>query len=366
MRNLDAEAKYELVARGTEEIITREELRTVLETRTRPRAYWGFEASGMMHIGMGLVCGRKILDMIEAGFDFTVFLADWHSWINNKLGGDMQNILTCGEYFKECFTALGITPEKAKFTWASELTARKDYWERVVRVAKSVNVSRVWRALPIMGRAMDSKDLEAAATFYPCMQAADIFELELDVACAGMDQRKAHVLARDVADKAGWRKPTSLHTHLLMGLAGAKKMDSAHRFDENPELNSQITFKMSKSVPESTILVHDPPERIEEKIRRAYCPPKDAKNNTVAEMARFIVFPWQNALTLDRPEKFGGRTTFEDYGRLKKEYEEGKIHPLDLKQAVSQSLSTLLEPVRNHFSREPKLLRKMEEMEITR
>ena len=186
-----------------------------------PRAYWGFEASGPMHIGMGLVCGKKILEMVEAGFDYTIFLADWHSWINNKLGGVMENIHLCGEYFKQCFSAIGIAPEKVTYLWASDLAAEREYWEKVVRIAKSVNVSRIWRALPIMGRGMESKDLEAASTFYPCMQAADIFELQLDVACAGMDQRKAHVLARDVAEKLEWQKPTSVHTHLLMGLVGS-------------------------------------------------------------------------------------------------------------------------------------------------
>jgi tyrosyl-tRNA synthetase len=197
---LDLESRLNLVSRNTEEIITRDELKVVLETKSRPRAYWGFEASGLMHIGMGLVCGRKILDLLEAGFDFNVFLADWHSWINNKLGGKMENIQTCGEYFKQCFTAIGISPSRATYSWASELASRREYWERVVRVGKSTNVSRVWRALPIMGREMDSKDLEAASTFYPCMQVADIFELELDVACAGIDQRKAHALARDVGE----------------------------------------------------------------------------------------------------------------------------------------------------------------------
>lgn len=73
-----------------------------------------------------------------------------------------------------------------------------------------VTSRRLWRALPIMGREMDSRNLEAASTFYPCMQVADIFELQLDVASAGMDQRKAHVLARDVAEKLRWRKPTYL------------------------------------------------------------------------------------------------------------------------------------------------------------
>lgn len=354
-----------MVTRGAEEVITREELRTILETRPRPRAYWGFESSGMMHIGMGMVCARKIMDMVEAGFDFTILLADWHSWINNKLGGDMENIRICGEYFKQCFTAVGVPSSKVSYAWASDLASKREYWERVVRVAKSVNISRIWRALPIMGREMNSKDLEAASTFYPCMQAADIFELQLDVACAGMDQRKAHVLARDVADKLGWRKPTSLHTPLIMGLAGAKKMH-ATKYDENPEVSSQISFKMSKSIPESSILIHDEPDTIKNKIHGAYCPPKETENNPILEMARHILLPWAGTIKIDRPVKYGGEATFASFEELEKDYRKGKVHPLDLKNGVATGLIETLEPVREEFRRHPELLRKMEQMQITR
>jgi tyrosyl-tRNA synthetase len=36
---------------------------------------------------------------------------------------------------------------------------------------------------------------KAAQIFYPCMQAADIFNLNADIAQLGMDQRKVNVLA---------------------------------------------------------------------------------------------------------------------------------------------------------------------------
>jgi tyrosyl-tRNA synthetase len=362
---LDLETRFNLVTRGAEEIITREELRSILETKSRPRAYWGFEASGMMHIGMGLVCGRKIMDLVEAGFDFTVFLADWHSWINNKLGGVFENIRMCGEYLKQCFTAVGIPPDKVTYSWASDLAGRREYWETVVRVAKSVNVSRILRAMPIMGRGIDSKDLEAASTFYPSMQVADIFQLQLDVACAGMDQRKAHVLARDVGEKLGWRKPTTLHTHLIMGLAGTSRMDTT-QYDENAELSAQISSKMSKSVPESSVIIHDDPEVIRHKIRSAYCPPKEVENNPVLEIMKYVLFQWKSSVEVDRPQKYGGRVVFIDYEQLEKDYRDGKLHPQDLKSVVAEGLIEILEPVREEFKRRPELLRQMEQLQITR
>ncbi len=216
-----------------------------------------------------------------------------------------------------------------------------------------------------MGRGMNATDLEAASAFYPCMQVADIFEMKLDVACAGMDQRKAHALARDVGEKLGWHKPISLHTHLLPGLAGMKRME-ATSFDEDKQLNAQITSKMSKSVAESGVIVHDEPDVIRKKLRSAYCPEKDVENNPVIEIVRYVIFPWTGSVMIDRPSKYGGPLSFANSKELEEEYRLGKIHPLDLKNTVAYGLIKILEPVRHEFKEHPELLRKMEQMEITR
>ena len=46
VNNMDLEEKVSLVVRNCDEVVTREELRSVLETTSKPRAYWGFECSG--------------------------------------------------------------------------------------------------------------------------------------------------------------------------------------------------------------------------------------------------------------------------------------------------------------------------------
>jgi tyrosyl-tRNA synthetase len=361
---MDLESRLNLVTRNTQEIVTNEELRVLLETKSKPKAYWGFESSGLMHIGMGLVCGSKIKDMVKAGFDFTIFLADWHSWINNKLGGNMENIHVCGEYFKDCFTGLGIKPESVHYAWASDLAKDIAYWEKVVRIAKSISLQRTWRALPIMGRETSLTDMETAWVFYPCLQAADIFHQKLDVACASIDQRKAHMVARDSAEKLGWTKPVCVHTPLLVGLQGLQ--ESGKQFDENAEVNVRIGSKMSKSVPESCIFVHDSPEAIKAKLKAAFCPPKQVEGNPVMEVAKLTVFPEKPSLTIPRAPKYGGPETFNSYGELEKDYSEGKLHPLDLKEGVADGLIEILEPVREYFQKHPKNLEAMKKIEVTR
>ncbi len=366
---MDLEKRIDLVTRNAQEIVTREELRNLLDAESQPKAYWGFESSGLMHIGMGLVCGSKIKDLVNAGFKFTIFLADWHSWINNKLSGNMENIRLCGEYFKDCFTALGIKPESIRYIWASDLTQSVEYWERVIRIAKSASLQRIWRALPVMGRDMNLSDMETAWVYYPCMQAADIFHMELDVACAGMDQRKAHMLARDSAEKQGWKKPVCVHTHLLTGLQGQSlepDPPEQKKFDENEDISLQISSKMAKSKPETCIFVHDSPEHVRAKIKAAFCPPKQEKGNPVMEIAKLAIFVERTKLTIPRESKYGGPITFESYEDLQKAYLKGALHPLDLKEGVANSVIEILGPVRQYFHRHPKNLEKMKQIEVSR
>jgi len=251
-----------------------------------------------------------------------------------------------------------------EFLWASDITEKVEYWEKVIRIAKSVSVKRTWRALPVMGRETSMTDIETAWVFYPCMQAADVFEMGIDVACSGIDQRKAHMLARDVAEKLKWGKPSCIHTPLLIGLQGPQTTEKM--FDENADLNVEISSKMSKSIPQSSILVHDAPEEIAAKIKNAYCPPKVVKNNPILELARLIIFPEKDCLEIPRPAKYGGPETLENFKHLETTYSEGKIHPLDLKNGVTESLVEILKPVREHFSRQPETLEKMLKIEITR
>lgn len=360
---MDKEARFELCIRNLQEIITRDELRRLLETNDHPRGYVGFECSGYMHAGTGLIVGRKMLDYVEAGFDFVVFLADWHSWINNKLGGVMENIQAGGEYFKDCFTALGLPEGKVRYLWASDFVNDPKYWEKIVRVLKASSMRRILRAMPIMGRTSDTSDIEAAWTLYPAMQASDIFHMELDAACSGMDQRKVHMLARELAPRLGFKTPVCLHSPLLPGL---QDITVEGTFDEDAAIDRSIKTKMSKSVEGGALWVNDPPDVIREKYRQAFCPPDIVEGNPVLDHARMVVFPHLGVLEIERSAKYGGDITVESFEELARLYEDGGLHPLDLKNAVAEALVRILEPVREYFKRKPENLERMHRLRITR
>jgi tyrosyl-tRNA synthetase len=293
-----------------------------------------------------LITARKIIDLARAGCDVTVFLADWHAWINDKLGGDLERIRAAGRYMEATFAALGADLPGVRYRWAHELSGSSDYWARVMRVAKATSLARTRRAMSIMGRAEDEPNLDTAKLFYPAMQAADIFELPVDLAYGGMDQRRAHVLAREAAHHYGWPVPTAIHTPLLSSLRGGSRMDPVEGLVEG---------KMSKSDPGSAIPIPSDRAEIDRRIAAAFCPAKQLDGNPVVEVVRYIVLPWEGRLRVDRAEKHGGPVEFTDAAAFAAAWTEGTLHPQDLKGAVAASLDRLVEPVRRRFAAHPEL-----------
>ncbi len=340
---MDSEARVARITRETVEVLTPEEIRGLVGRSERPRAYIGFEPSGALTVAH-LITARKIVDLAEAGCDVTVFLADWHAWINDKLGGELERIRAAGRTMEATFRALGADGPNVRFRWAQELTARSDYWARVVRVAKATSLARTRRAMSIMGRGEDEPNLDTAKLFYPSMQAADIFELPVELAYGGMDQRRAHVLAREVAHHYGWPVPAAIHTPLLSSLRGGARMDPVEGLVEG---------KMSKSDTGSSIRLPSSRDEIVAKLGAAFCPAKETEGNPVVEAVRYIVFPWEGKLGIDRAPKHGGPLAFDSYLAFETAWKDGKLHPQDLKAAVAAALDRIVEPVRRHFAAHP-------------
>lgn len=357
---MDIEKKIELIKRApTEEIITENELRELLETNEHPEHYIGFEISGLLHLGTLIMCGFKINDFIKAGIRCKVFLADWHSFINNKLGGIWENIKKASKYFAEGFKFFC---PKVKIILGSELYHNNDeYWKDVIKFSKKVTLTRVSRCLTIMGRSEKEK-LDFAQYIYPSMQCVDVKYLGNDLPHGGMDQRKAHVLCREVFPKLGWKKPIAIHHHLLMGLAKPIKTEMKEKLDR------VIAAKMSKSKPWTCIFIHDTKEEIEKKLIRAWCPERETDFNPVLEIVKYIVFREKDSFTIEREEKYGGEITFNSYQELENFYKKGKIHPKDLKVSVARELDKIINPIRKHFEKPSnrKLVEVVREAEITR
>lgn len=372
---MDVESRLSLILRyPAEEVITVEELREMLQAGYKLNHYIGFEISGFIHIGTGVVSMSKVVDLQKAGVRTQILLADIHSWLNNKLGGDLDTIRRVAvtyyvETFKKIIEVLGGDPDGTRFVLGSDLYHHNDeYWLLLMDITRHLTLSQVRHSLTILGRKM-GESIPLAYLVYPPLQVADVFALGAHVPHGGVDQRRAHILAREVAHKIrfypleldGKRvKPVALHHRLLPALNISAKPASKEELSE---------LKMSKSIPQSAIFVHDSPEEIKQKIAKAYCPPREVEYNPVLELLHISAFREERKtpFVIRRPPQYGGDIEVWSYQELEGLYKEGKIHPADLKNAAAEALAGLLEPVYKFFQGPgAKLLEEMKNITITR
>jgi len=349
---LTIQERLDLIKSVGEEIIGLDELEELLKLDRELITYDGFEPSGQMHIAQGIMRAINTNKMINAGFKFKFYIADWFGYLNKKMGGDLDKIRTVGKYFVEIWKASGMNMDNVEFAWASDVVADPGYWELVMKVAQNTTLNRILRTTQIMGRS-DKDSLQASQILYPCMQAVDIIKLGVDVTQLGMDQRKVYMLARSVFPQIGFVKPVIISNHMLMGLLPPPPKDSK-------PIARKIAMKMSKSKPDSGIFMTDTKEEIERKLKKAYCPEGVVEDNPILEYCRYILFEAQhllgfedflkNGLVVRRLAKFGGDVTYKTYDHLEEAFKEKKLYPLDLKNAVASYVDILIDPVRKHFN----------------
>jgi tyrosyl-tRNA synthetase len=336
--DLDITEKVNLIERPpTEEVVTHDELIELFKINSSPKHYIGLEISGFLHLGSLISTGFKINDFIKAGVKCTVFLADWHTLINDKLGGDWETISRVSKYYQDAFK---LVCPNAEIVFGSKLYEENtDYWSELVKFTKHMSLARTMRTLTIMGRSENEEKIELAKLLYPPMQAVDIHSLDVDIAHAGMDQRKIHMLVREIFPKMKWKVPVAVHHKLLPGLT--KPADTG---------NSQVLGKMSKSDPNSGIFIHNTDDEIKKKISKAWCEEANIQNNPLLEIAKTIIFHEFNEMNVERPEKFGGNVSYADYNQLETDFAEKKLHPGDLKQTVANYLVKTIYPIREKLN----------------
>ncbi len=334
---MDVTEKIKLVKREpTEEVVTEEELLNLFNTNSQPKHYIGLEISGFMHLGSLILTGFKINDFIRAGVKCTVFLADWHTYLNNKLGGDWDKIRMVSKYYADAFKMFCPGVEIVEGSQLYE--SRRGYWLDLVKFSKNMSLERTMRSMTIMGRSAEKDKIDLGQLFYPPMQAVDIHTMDLDIVHAGMDQRKIHMLVREIFPKMKWKVPVAVHHHILAGLG-----------EPEPASDSDSDFvssKMSKSKSASGIFVHDTDEEINSKFKKAWCPEGIVDKNPVLEISKHIIFHEFNEVIVERPAKFGGNVIYTNYRDLEVDFAQKKLHPSDLKATVSRYVTNIIRPIR--------------------
>ncbi len=329
------EEKFELITRNTEELITEKELREVCEKK-EPSAYIGYAPTGMLHMGH-LVPLLKTADFLNAGFKVKFLIADLHAYLDDQKT-TWEKLDARSEYYKEAVSgameALGANPKNIEFIRGKDLELNGDYFKNVLQMSGETTFARVKRAASEVVRFGNEPKL--GGFIYPLMQNEDFRALNVDVCYSGVDQRGIYMLGRELMPN---KKPVCVFTPLLPALHGGK-----------------MGGKMSASEDKGKIGLHEDEKTIVKKMNQAWCEQGIVEGNGVLALAKHLLFVVNGKLTLERPEKFGGNLTFNNYEELEKAYANG-LHPADLKMGVGKEIAKLLTPCRERLAKKADLIK---------
>lgn len=334
---LSVEKRKQILLSFTEEMLDE------LLSRSEPFiAYNGFEPSGRMHIAQAMMTALNTNAIIKAGGFMILYIADIFAKLNHKMGGDINKIRDVGQYFIEVFKACGMDLKHVKFIWATDFIREncQQYFELVNDISEFATLSRISRTVQIMGR-KEGDNLSLSQLIYPCMQATDVFLLNVDVCQLGVDQRKVNMLAIDYATETGRKKPIVLSHHMLMSLKGTSN-------------------KMSKSDPDGAIFIEDSREDIIRKINKAICPP-DIKENPLFEYIKHII------IRKIYPIVLCGKS-YSNIEEVQADFQNLIANESQFRTDVADYIDKIIQPIRDHFQTPElqELLRRVESYRVTR
>ena len=330
------EQRLALIKRNTQEIITEEELLTLLNSKKQPAVYLGTAITGRPHIGY-FVWVLKMSDFLKAGFKVKVLLADLHGALDNCPWDVLEKRFN---YYSAViplmFAALGADTKNIELVKGSTYQLNKDYMLDVMKMASFTTVNNAKHAASEVVKFGDNPKL--SGLIYPIMQALDEQYLDVDIQYGGIDQRKILMFARENLPKVNYKSRVEVMTPLIPGLVGKK---------------------MSASDPKSKIDLLDDEKTVQDKIKGAYCEEGIIEDNGVLAFLKQVIFPLKqdnNAVfTIERPAKYGGNLSFKNYEELETIFVQKQVHPLDVKVALAKEINLLLKPFRENKERLEKI-----------
>ncbi len=325
---MNADEKFRLIKRNTEEIIEEDELKELIRKKKQPVVYLGTAITGKPHIGY-FVWGIKLADFLKAGFKVKVLLADLHGALDNTPWEVLEKRY---EYYKAVmplmFESIGVDVKNLEIVKGSDFQLDKKFMTDMLKIATYASVHDCNKAASEVVKLGDNPRL--SGLIYPIMQALDEVYLNADVQIGGTDQRKIFVFARENLPKLGYEKRVEVMFPLVPGLIGEK---------------------MSASVEKSKIDLMDDEKTVAEKIKSAYCE-EGRLDNGLLPFLKYVIMAIKSdrneSFIIERPEKFGGNVEYKNYDKIEEAFSKRELHPLDLKYAVAREINELLRPMRKN------------------
>lgn len=166
----------------------------------------GTATTGRPHCGY-FVPAIKIAQLLAAGCDVTVLLADIHGFLDN-LKAPIELVNHRAQYYKFIITsmlkAVGVSTDRLRFVLGSSYQTSGAYTMDVYKLASVVSEHDAKKAGAEVVK--QSANAPLSGLIYPILQVLDEQYLDCDAQFGGLDQRKLFVAATEWLPKLGYRQ----------------------------------------------------------------------------------------------------------------------------------------------------------------
>ena len=260
---MDIKEELRIIKRGTEEIISEEELIKKIEKSRKEkkplRVKQGFDPNAPdIHLGhtVGL---RKMRQFQDLGHEIYFVIGDFTGRIGDPSGRSVtRKQLTEEEvnknaetYKKQVFKILN--PERTKVVFNSHWLGKLSFAE-VLKVCSKYTVARMLERDDFAKRYKEEKPIGIHEFLYPLMQGYDSVALQADIELGGTDQKFNLLVGRNIQREYNQEPQIIITMPLLEGTDGIEKMSkSLGNYIGINEL-PQIMYGKVMSIPDSLMI----------------------------------------------------------------------------------------------------------------
>ncbi len=236
MKFIDPREQLKVIERGTEGIISKEELLEKLKSSKASnvplRIKAGFDPTAPdLHLGHCLLL-KKLRDFQDLGHKVLFLIGDFTAMIGDPTGKtETRPALMSDEivknaetYEKQVFKILDRKKTDIIFNsaWLSKLS-----FDQLLNLTSQVNVARLLERDDFSKRYKSGSSISLKEFMYPLIQAYDSVQTRADVEMGGTDQTFNILLGRDFQRYFGLEPQVAVFLPILEGTDGVKKMSKS-------------------------------------------------------------------------------------------------------------------------------------------
>ncbi len=258
--NTDSKKIEEILTRGVEEVIIREDLKKKLESGKQLRIKFGIDPTGSdLHIGHA-VPFRKLRQFQELGHQAILLIGDYTAMIGDPSGRNETRPILMEEQVKENEKTYIdqadkiLDMEKVEIRYNSEWYNRPDFTQLLMELTSKITVARVLERDDFQKRLKEGSDIQMQEIMYPLLQGYDSVALKADVELGRIDQKFNLLMGRKIQKRYNQTEQDILTVPLLEGIDGHKKMSKT--YDNYIALldTPEDIFGKSMSIPDELII----------------------------------------------------------------------------------------------------------------